>query len=101
VTLEPRGKGTKYTAIAIHRDEATRKQHEAMGFHEGWGQTLDQLVALAKKLCGVVGGLTWAGRRDSQIRSTQALKGGKPHEEARGGDVRDARRGDAGAGRAG
>jgi uncharacterized protein YndB with AHSA1/START domain len=50
VTLEPRGEGTRYTAIAIHRDAATRQQHEDMGFHEGWGQTLDQLVALAKKM---------------------------------------------------
>jgi uncharacterized protein YndB with AHSA1/START domain len=49
VTMEPKGSGTKYTAIAIHRDEATRKAHEKMGFHEGWGQTLDQLVALMKK----------------------------------------------------
>jgi uncharacterized protein YndB with AHSA1/START domain len=44
VTMEPRGSGTLYTAIAIHKDEAGRKQHEEMGFHEGWGQVLDQLV---------------------------------------------------------
>lgn len=36
--------GTKYTALAIHRDENGRKQHEAMGFHEGWGTVLTQLV---------------------------------------------------------
>lgn len=50
VTLEPHGKGTKYTAIAIHKDEADRKKHEAMGFHEGWGKALDQLVEHAKTL---------------------------------------------------
>jgi uncharacterized protein YndB with AHSA1/START domain len=50
VTLEPRGSGTRYTAMAMHCDEATRKRHEEMGFYEGWGQTLDQLVALVKKM---------------------------------------------------
>ncbi len=48
LTLEPTATGTKYTAVAKHKDQAGRQQHEEMGFHEGWGQTLDQLVALAK-----------------------------------------------------
>ncbi len=48
LTLEPRGSGTLYTAIAMHRDEATRQKHEEMGFHEGWGQVLDQMVAYIK-----------------------------------------------------
>lgn len=48
LTLEPRGSGTLYTAIAMHRDETTRQKHEEMGFHEGWGQVLDQLVAYIK-----------------------------------------------------
>ena len=47
--LEPHGTGTKYTAIAIHKDEQDRKAHEAMGFHEGWGKALDQLVAAMKQ----------------------------------------------------
>jgi len=50
VTLEPQGDGTRYTAIAMHRDEAGRKQHEAMGFREGWGKALDQLVAYARTM---------------------------------------------------
>jgi uncharacterized protein YndB with AHSA1/START domain len=50
VALEPHGKGTKYTAMALHRDEAERKAHEDMGFHEGWGTVLDQLVEFAKGL---------------------------------------------------
>lgn len=49
ITLERRGNGTRYVAMAMHRDEATRKRHEEMGFHEGWGQCLDQLVAHMKK----------------------------------------------------
>jgi uncharacterized protein YndB with AHSA1/START domain len=50
VLLKPEGKGTRYTAIAIHRDEAGRKQHEEMGFQEGWGKALDQLVALTRTM---------------------------------------------------
>ena len=48
LTLEPAGSGTKYTARAIHKDEAGRKTHEDMGFHSGWGTALDQLVAYMK-----------------------------------------------------
>ena len=48
VTLGPTATGTRYTAVAKHKDQAGRQQHEDMGFLEGWGQTLDQLVALAK-----------------------------------------------------
>ena len=44
ISIEPHGNGTKYTAIAIHADEETRKKHEEMGFHEGWATALDQLV---------------------------------------------------------
>ncbi|MEX2445944.1 MAG: SRPBCC family protein [Dehalococcoidia bacterium] len=50
VLFEPTATGTKYTAIAIHRDEAGRAQHEEMGFLEGWGTALDQLVAYAQTL---------------------------------------------------
>jgi uncharacterized protein YndB with AHSA1/START domain len=50
VTLEARGNGTRYTALAIHRDEAGRKKHEEMGFHDGWGKALDQLVAHVKTM---------------------------------------------------
>ena len=50
VTMEPQGSGTRYIAVAIHRDEATRKKHEEMGFQEGWGTALDQLVAFTKTL---------------------------------------------------
>ena len=50
IALEKQGKGTRYTATAIHRDAAGRKQHEEMGFHTGWGKALDQLVAYSKKM---------------------------------------------------
>lgn len=49
VLMEPKGKGTRYTAIALHRSETERKQHEEMGFQEGWGTALDQLVAHVKQ----------------------------------------------------
>lgn len=50
ILLEPHGKGTKYTAIGLHGCEAHRKQHEAMGFHDGWGAVLEQLVEVAKRM---------------------------------------------------
>jgi uncharacterized protein YndB with AHSA1/START domain len=49
ISLEPSEGGTKYTALAIHADEAGRDAHAAMGFHAGWGAALDQLVALMKR----------------------------------------------------
>jgi uncharacterized protein YndB with AHSA1/START domain len=50
LSLEPAGKGTKYTATALHPDEAGCRRHAEMGFHDGWGKCLEQLVAYAKKL---------------------------------------------------
>lgn len=50
LTLEPKGAGTRYVAMALHRDAEGKKQHEEMGFHTGWGKALDQLVAHAKTM---------------------------------------------------
>jgi uncharacterized protein YndB with AHSA1/START domain len=50
LTLEPAGKGTRYIATALHMDEEQCKRHADMGFHEGWGKALDQLVAMAKSM---------------------------------------------------
>jgi uncharacterized protein YndB with AHSA1/START domain len=50
LTFEEEGGKTRYTAIARHWSEETRKQHEEMGFHQGWGLCTDQLEALAKTL---------------------------------------------------
>ena len=38
--------GTHYRAIAMHADEAACTRHAEMGFADGWGAALDQLVAL-------------------------------------------------------
>ncbi|MGH6866854.1 MAG: SRPBCC family protein [Methyloceanibacter sp.] len=46
--LAKHGSGTRYTAIAIHGDEDARKRHEEMGFHDGWGTVVDQMVAHIK-----------------------------------------------------
>jgi len=49
--LEDAGEGqTRYTAIARHATAEKREQHEQMGFHEGWGIVLDQLVAYVKEI---------------------------------------------------
>lgn len=51
IELEPTGDGkTKYTATASHWNEESMKQHEQMGFREGWGQVADQLNELVKTL---------------------------------------------------
>jgi uncharacterized protein YndB with AHSA1/START domain len=44
----PEGNGTRYRAGARHWDEAAQKQHEQMGFTEGWGKVADQLAQLAE-----------------------------------------------------
>jgi uncharacterized protein YndB with AHSA1/START domain len=49
ILLEAHCDGTKYTAIALHKDEADRQQHEAMGFEQGWSKCLEQLVDVMKK----------------------------------------------------
>jgi uncharacterized protein YndB with AHSA1/START domain len=46
VEIIPEGKGTRYRATAQHKDEETKKKHEEMGFMEGWGAALDQMVAM-------------------------------------------------------
>ncbi len=50
ILIEAHGKGSKYTAIVMHQDAEGRKRHEEMGFHMGWGQCFDQLVALAPEI---------------------------------------------------
>ena len=48
IILEAHGSGTKYTALAQHRDNAGKTKHAQMGFEEGWRACLDQLVAMVK-----------------------------------------------------
>lgn len=42
--------GTDYVATARHWNAQTLKQHEAMGFREGWNAAADQLADLVKTL---------------------------------------------------
>ena len=46
--LARNGTGTRYKAIAIHGDSDGRKKHEQMGFHDGWGTVLTQMVEYIK-----------------------------------------------------
>lgn len=41
--LRDHADGTDYTAIARHRTVESAAQHEAMGFHDGWGTVASQL----------------------------------------------------------
>ena len=50
VTFAPEGHGTRYIATVRHWTVEGRVQHEAMGFHDGWGRCADQLEAVAKGL---------------------------------------------------
>ena len=49
LTFEDHAGGTKYTARALHKDDADRKTHADTGFQGGWSRYLDQLVAVMKK----------------------------------------------------
>jgi len=46
--IAPEGDGTRYTARARHWTEEAMRQHEEMGFTEGWQACADQLVALCE-----------------------------------------------------
>ena len=48
LTLTPEGKGTRDRAVAMHAQPVDRDVHEKMGFSEGWGTCLDQLVEYVK-----------------------------------------------------
>lgn len=49
IELADHGSGAKYTATVLHENAAAHAQHAAMGFGQGWGKALDQLVAYAKE----------------------------------------------------
>lgn len=50
VRLTPQQGGTLYSAHVMHSDADKRKTHEEMGFHDGWGTTLEQLDKVASTL---------------------------------------------------
>ena len=41
------GGRTRLTARALHWTAASREKHEQMGFHQGWGESLERLGAVA------------------------------------------------------
>ena len=41
---------TRYVGRAMHWTAEARKEHEDMGFHEGWGKAAEQLETLARTL---------------------------------------------------
>ncbi|MFD1882977.1 SRPBCC family protein [Paracoccus pacificus] len=48
ITLEPKDGGTQYTARALHSNGEDRQRHEEMGFAEGWGTCIEQLVEMVE-----------------------------------------------------
>jgi uncharacterized protein YndB with AHSA1/START domain len=50
LTFEDVGGKTNYTARVRHWTVADREALEKMGFHQGWDQCANQLVALVAKL---------------------------------------------------
>jgi uncharacterized protein YndB with AHSA1/START domain len=49
LTFEPHGKdGCRYTATAMHSTREHAEAHEKMGFTQGWGKVLEQLVEYVK-----------------------------------------------------
>ncbi len=49
-TMADEGAGTRYVARCLHLDEAGAKQHDEMGFFDGWGTCITQIEDLAKTL---------------------------------------------------
>jgi len=48
--LETIPTGTRYTAIAIHKTPEGKQQHEDMGFFDGWGTVVTQMVEYIKAM---------------------------------------------------
>lgn len=48
VELSPQGSGTLYGARVKHGTPEDCQRHAAMGFEEGWGKALDQLIEFVK-----------------------------------------------------
>lgn len=50
ITLEKVDNGTLYKAHAMHKTVNDRNSHEEMGFLNGWGTALEQLVSYMKSI---------------------------------------------------
>ncbi|WP_255345817.1 SRPBCC domain-containing protein [Azoarcus sp. KH32C] len=48
VALTPQDSGTLYEARVVHGTTEDCQRHAAMGFEEGWGKALDQLIEFVK-----------------------------------------------------
>ncbi len=46
LTFTPAEGGTRYRAVARHAGAGTAAMHAEMGFHDGWGAALDQLLGV-------------------------------------------------------
>ena len=46
IAVAPEGDGCRYTATVMHATPETAAKHAEMGFHDGWGAALDQLVGI-------------------------------------------------------
>jgi len=46
ILIESINGGTKYTAIAMHKNSEDRDKHAEMGFDIGWNAALDQMIAM-------------------------------------------------------
>jgi uncharacterized protein YndB with AHSA1/START domain len=50
ITMADEGSGSRYTATVMHPDDATRDQHEKLGFFDGWNTCITQLDDFALNL---------------------------------------------------
>ena len=48
ITFGDHPDGTEYAAHVMHKDKATREQHETLGFFDGWGTVFGQLARLVE-----------------------------------------------------
>jgi len=48
ISLEPHGSGTRYRARVVHGTPEDCNKHAEMGFEDGWGMALDQLIEFMK-----------------------------------------------------
>ena len=49
ITLRNHPQGTEYAAHVMHKSQADRANHEAMGFFDVWGTVVEQLAALVEQ----------------------------------------------------
>ena len=50
ITMKDRPEGAEYSAIVKHKSAEDKKQHEDMGFHDGWAKVFEQLEEIARGL---------------------------------------------------